>query len=90
MARNCGRTRLKTRKTASPMQDYDRLPPELRAWMADAKLPWRAKSVLTSYRKAYAKSGDVGQAIRDLSALEARLLAKDAAYVWGAEYPLAA
>ena len=42
MRGNRGRTSLKLkRRSEDPMRDYDRLPPELRAWLAEAVLPWR-------------------------------------------------
>ncbi|MDG1964976.1 MAG: DUF6525 family protein, partial [Amylibacter sp.] len=47
---NLGSTSLKRkRRNENPLLDYDRLPKELRAWVANAELPWRPKSVLKAY-----------------------------------------
>ena len=41
MRGNRGKTSLKLkRRNADSMRDFDRLPPELRAWLAGAVLPW--------------------------------------------------
>ena len=88
MARNCGTTSLKRRRRAiNPMQEYDRLPTELRRWLAAANLPWGAQSVRKAYESAVARTGSKDQALTELDALQARLLAKDAAKVWGEGYP---
>ncbi len=58
MAGNRGRTSLKCRQRArDPMREYDRLPPELRAWLASAALPWRPRSVQRAYERAVARTG---------------------------------
>ncbi|MGX9353760.1 DUF6525 family protein [Roseobacteraceae bacterium S113] len=88
---NIGQTSLKCRKSAqNPMASYDRLPPELRAWLADAVLPWGAKSVHRAYAKAKARTGDAEAALAELDALQTRRVAQDAARVWGAAHPSAA
>lgn len=69
------------------MQEYDRLPAELRKWLAAANLPWGAQSVRKAYESAMARTGSKDQALTELDALQARLLAKDAAKVWGEGYP---
>jgi hypothetical protein len=69
------------------MRDYDQLPPELRAWLARAALPWAPRSVLRSYRKFYARTRDAGDALEALDGLERRIIAKDARLVWGESYP---
>ncbi|MDC0608158.1 DUF6525 family protein, partial [Amylibacter sp.] len=49
---NLGRTSLKRkRRNENPLLDYDRLPRELRAWVANAELPWRPRSVLKAYER---------------------------------------
>ena len=49
------------------MRDYDRLPAELRRWLASAILPWRAKSVQRAYDKALARTGDRALALQELA-----------------------
>lgn len=65
------------------MAGYDRLPADLRAWLAQAALPWSPASALRLWRK-----GDPAAARGRLDAAEARLLARDAPRVWGAGYPV--
>lgn len=87
---NRGQTSLKTkRRAANPMQDFDRLPPELRAWMAEAVLPWRAASVQRAYVKALARVKDPQKALRELDRIQSGMVAKDAVRVWGADHPVA-
>ncbi|MDA7965322.1 MAG: DUF6525 family protein [Ruegeria sp.] len=59
------------------MHEFDRLPPILRAWVSQAALPWRPRSVLRAYNKALARTGDRCHALNELSRLEAAQLAKD-------------
>ena len=61
------------RQRGCPMAAYDRLPPELRRWLAEAALPWSAASVLRVWHRA----GDPARALARLSALEAGQLARD-------------
>ena len=86
--RNTGRTSLRQRRRCrDPMREFDRLPPALRAWLARACLPWGPRSVLRAYRRALGQSGDAGRALQVLDAIEARLIARDAARVWGDTHP---
>ena len=39
---NCRSSLAARRRTQDPMAAYDRLPPELRGWLAQAALPWSA------------------------------------------------
>ncbi|MCH2078517.1 MAG: DUF6525 family protein [Rhodobacteraceae bacterium] len=71
------------------MRDFDRLPADLRHWVAGAMLPWRAATVQTAYEKAMARTGDSKRALEELDALQARLVAKDAGRIWGEAYPAA-
>ena len=88
MPHNRGRTSLICRRpSVAPMQAYDALPPELRAWVAQAALPWSARSVRAAYGKALAKSGDPSKALAKLDQLQQALLARDAKVVWSQEYP---
>ena len=90
MPGNRGVTTLKCkRRRANPMQEFDRLPAELRAWMSQAVLPWRAGSVRRAFDQALARTGDTRRALQELDALQARLVAKDAQRVWGTAHPTA-
>ncbi|SLN46560.1 DUF6525 family protein [Pseudooctadecabacter jejudonensis] len=86
MPTNRGRTRLKSRASGDPMLGYDRLPAPLRLWMAHAKRPWSAKTVARSYDRALQRTGDAALALAELDALQDRLIAKDARFVWGPDY----
>ena len=88
MRRNLA-TSLKRRR-ASPMAQHDRLPRELRLWLAHAALPWSAQSALRHWQRALrAARGDAKAAQATLSRIEARLIARDAAKIWGAHHPAA-
>lgn len=79
MRGNRGQTSLKLkRRKEDPMRDFDRLPPELRAWVAAAALPWRPRSVRRAFDKALAETGDRVVALSRLNALQGRLVARDA------------
>ncbi len=69
------------------MREFDRLPPELRAWLAAAILPWRPRSVRRAFEKAVARTQDKASALRELDRLQERLVAKDAGKVWGQDHP---
>lgn len=87
---NRGRTSLKCkRRTSDPMKDFDGLPRELRIWLASAALPWRPRSVRSAYEKAIRRTGDLPQALEELTRIEARLIAKDAQRIWGQAHPAA-
>lgn len=88
MATNRGKTSLRlTRQNADPMRDYDRLPPELRTWLAAAVLPWRPKSVRIAFERALARTRDKARALEELDRLQDRLVARDARGIWGADHP---
>lgn len=72
------------------MRDYDRLPAELRRWLATATLPWGPKSARRAYDKALARTGTASRAIAEMEALQLRLIAKDASRIWGKHHPDAA
>ncbi|MGB0506418.1 MAG: DUF6525 family protein [Pikeienuella sp.] len=87
---NQGRTSLRRRRrTENKMQEFDRLPLELRQWLATAILPWRPRSAHRSYSKALARTGDRARALGELSRIEQRLITKDARIVWGEDHPFA-
>lgn len=69
------------------MAEYDRLPRELRLWLADAALAWSAGSALRLWQSALRRSGSVALARAFLAQAEEKTLAREAAKVWGAHYP---
>lgn len=70
------------------MAQFDSLPPELRHWLAHAALPWSPQSALRHWQAALRQSRGSSEAARaHLSTLEARMLARDAALIWGATHP---
>lgn len=87
MNRNLASPRAHWRKT-NPMAAYDRLPPDLRTWLAGAALPWSAASVLRVWHRALAETGCPKAALNRLQRAEAKTLARDAALIWGPTYPL--
>jgi Family of unknown function (DUF6525) len=86
MNRNLASPRARWRKT-NPMAAYDRLPPDLRSWLAGAALPWSAASVLRIWQRALRDTGCPKAATARLASAEARTLAREAARVWGPAYP---
>lgn len=82
-------TTLRRRPQPDPMRAFDRLPPDLRRWLAEARLPWSARSVRALWCRALAEAkGDADLARARLDAAEARCLSRDSARVWGRAYPL--
>ena len=86
MTRNLRSPRARWRKT-DPMAAYDRLPRDLRLWLAGAALPWSAVSVLRLWQRALRETGCPEAARARLTRAEAQTLAREAANVWGAAYP---
>lgn len=84
MRRNLA-TGLRRSVHAAPMTQFDRLPPELRRWLAQAALPWSPRSALRLWQRALAQTGCVRAAIGRLDAAQARMLARDAAGIWGGD-----
>jgi len=90
MATNRGATHLRRRRRcADPMRDYDRLPAELRRWLASAAFPWSPRSVRRAFERALARTRDTSAALAELDRLQWRLVAKDVRRVWGADHPVA-
>lgn len=82
-------TTLKCRAGVRPMDQYDRLPVDLRNWLAGAALPWSARSVLRLWTRLYRETGgDVARIIERLDRAERRMLLRDCPRVWGAAYPV--
>ncbi len=69
------------------MAAYDRLPRDLRVWLAEAALPWSAASVLRLWERALRETGCAQAARARLARAEAKALAREAARVWGQSYP---
>lgn len=86
MSRNLTSPRARWRAT-NPMSAYDRLPPDLRTWLAGAALPWSAASVLRIWQKALRETGCTQTARDRLARAEQKTLAREAARVWGTAYP---
>lgn len=75
MRGNRGQTGLRLRRSAGdPKRAYDALPPELRAWMAHAALPWSPRSCERLWKRAIRRGIDP---IDLLTRAEARSLARD-------------
>ncbi|MEM9523358.1 MAG: DUF6525 family protein [Pseudomonadota bacterium] len=90
MPTNRGKTSLKLkRRNEDPMREFDRLPSELRAWLASAMLPWRPRSVRREFDRAIARTQDRARALEALDRLQERLIAKDACRIWGRDHPCA-
>lgn len=77
-------------RATDPMAAYDRLPRDLRQWLAGAALPWSAPSVLRLWQRAIRETGCAKAARERLARAEAKTLAREAARVWGASYPVQA
>ena len=78
------------RRRRTPMRTFDALPAELRRWLHGAALPWSAASALRLWQRAlHETGGDIAAARARLARAEARLLARDAARIWGADHPCA-
>lgn len=75
------------RRATDPMAAFDRLPPDLRSWLAEAALPWSAASVLRLWQRAIRETGCAKAARDRLARAEAKTLAREAARVWGQAYP---
>lgn len=90
MRSNRGATSLRARKrSGTPMRDFDKLPPKLRAWTTQAVLPWRAKSVERAFARALRSTGCPDLALRELDRIQRKLIARDVQRVWGEGHPAA-
>lgn len=70
MRRNLA-TSLRRKARPDAMARYDRLPAELRLWLAGAALPWSASSALRLWQRALHETRDPAAARQRLSAAEA-------------------
>lgn len=88
MAGNLGNTSLKYKqRNEDSMLEFDRLPQELRIWIATAELPWRPKSVRKTFDRALSQTGSSEKALQELNRVQHRLVSKDSKKVWGKEHP---
>lgn len=77
-ARNLRSGLKRRRQQCDPMTAYDRLPQPLRAWLAQAALPWSPRSAHRLWCRAMQRcEGDVAQALSYLTRAERRMLAQD-------------
>ncbi|WP_370304005.1 DUF6525 family protein [Pseudooceanicola sp.] len=76
MSRNLA-TSLQRRRRANPMQTYDALPGPLRAWVAQAALPWSPASCLRIWRRARAQGDSPEAILARLDRAEALTLSRD-------------
>lgn len=82
-------TTLARRGRGRPMDRYDRLPADLRRWLAAAALPWSAASALRLWTRLQRETGgDTALVLHRLELAEQRMLARDCPRIWGAAYPL--
>jgi hypothetical protein len=76
------------RRTSVSMARFDRLEPEVRAWLKRAALPWSVRAVERIWARAMREArGDRRAALARLDAAERAALRRDAAQVWGPQYP---
>ncbi len=66
------------RQSGDPMQSFDRLPPALRRWLAQAALPWSPRSAQRAWQRSLALcDGDLDAALARMTEIEHRQLARD-------------
>lgn len=76
---NRGATGLRPRRRAEDqMMAFDRLPPELRAWLREAKLPWSPRSCRAIWARARKGGGSITETIARLERAEEATLARAA------------
>ena len=76
--RNVGQTSLRgKRRVGNPMNEYDTLPAPLRAWLAQAALPWSPASARRIWTRAKAKGQTIEETLSTLSRAEAKTLSRD-------------
>ncbi|WP_423211788.1 DUF6525 family protein [Paracoccus yeei] len=81
-------TSLRRRRRPCPIEQYDRLPPELRRWLAQAALPWSPASALRLWQKFLDEPAANAEAVcRRLDLIEARMLIRDTRRTWGFPLP---
>lgn len=86
---NCRAARA-TWQTGNTMAEHDRLPPDLRRFMAEAALPWSARSVLRLWRKGLAETGCRLRALERVRRAAEATLRRETRETWGPDHPAAA
>ena len=71
--------RRKARPARDPMAEFDRLPADLRRWLAGAALPWSPRSALRAYQRALSDLRAPQAALARLDAIQAARLRRDTA-----------
>jgi len=72
---NLGKTSLRKRVVGgSQMEEFDRLPAQLRRWLSNADLPWSPASVRRVYRKALDDTNDARKALEELDNMQRKRL----------------
>ena len=56
------------------MEEFDRLPAQLRRWLSNADLPWSPASVRRVYRKALDDTNDARKALDELDNMQRKRL----------------
>ncbi|WP_245298753.1 DUF6525 family protein [Pseudotabrizicola sediminis] len=74
-------------RSSNAMAAHDRLPAPLRAWAAEAALPWSATSLRKLWSRALQETSCPDAALARLSAAERASLRREAVRVWGGDYP---
>ncbi|MGR3525352.1 MAG: DUF6525 family protein [Paracoccaceae bacterium] len=69
--------RRKARPMRDPMAEFDRLPADLRCWLAGAALPWSPRSAHRAYLRALAEVQAPQEALARLDALQSARLRRD-------------
>lgn len=77
MRRNVSTSLRRRRRPADPMQAYDALPRPLRAWMAQAALPWSPASCRRIWAKARAEGESPDDILDRLDRAEQMTLSRD-------------
>lgn len=73
------------------MDRFDRLPPALRGWLAQAALPWSPHSAQRLWQRLHRETaGDTEAMLRRMALAEARMLARDIPQIWGRDHPAVA
>lgn len=75
---NLGQNGLRAKRRATdPMAAFDRLPPKLRSWLAEATLPWSPSAALRIWLKCQARGLTPDEALSSLSRAEKATLARE-------------
>ncbi|MDO8881885.1 DUF6525 family protein [Pseudotabrizicola sp.] len=86
MMRNLTSPRARWR-SGNAMADHDGLPAPVREWAAQAALPWSATSLRKLWTRALNETKCAQTALARLSQAERATLRREAAKVWGDDYP---